>query len=64
MKINWKKVAKIGLEIGKQLFPVLSVVESVADFKQLSSKDKQTAAFNALRDQLLISYYQIKRNYL
>jgi len=50
MRINWKKVASFGLEIGKQLFPVLNLVELFAGFKGMSSKEKQNLAFQSLKD--------------
>lgn len=53
MKINWKKVAGFGFNIGKQLFPVLEVVESITKFNKLDGNEKQDLAFATLHDQLI-----------
>ncbi len=53
MKINWKKVATVGLAIGKQFFPILGLVEDFSSFKGLSSTEKQDLAFDMLRNQVV-----------
>lgn len=52
-KINWKKVGSFALGVGEQLFPVLSVVEKLAQLKKLDSKGKQDEAFKLLHDELV-----------
>ncbi len=53
MKVNWKKIASIGLSIGSQFFPILGLVEEIAFLKGMSSKDKQNTAVNMLRSQVV-----------
>ena len=53
MKINWKKVASIGLAIGKQFFPILGLVEDFSAFKNVSSQEKQNLAVKMLRSQVV-----------
>lgn len=52
-KVDWKRIGKVALGIGEQLFPVIGVVEQLTKFKQLSNEEKQTLAFEALHDQLI-----------
>lgn len=53
MKINWKAIAHVGLNIGEQLFPTLSIVEHFGELKNMSSKEKQNLAFSTLHDDLI-----------
>jgi hypothetical protein len=52
-KINWKAIGSVALNVGKQLFPVIGIVEDLAKLKGLSSKEKQNLAFKALHDDLI-----------
>lgn len=52
-KINWKGIGKVALGIGEQLFPVIKVIESLKDIKQVSSKEAQDIAFKVLHDELV-----------
>lgn len=53
MKVNWKKLGSVALNVGKQLFPILGIVENLAKLKSLSGKEKQDLAFKALHDDLI-----------
>lgn len=53
MKVNWKSIGSVALNVGKQLFPVIGIVEDLAKLKGLSSKEKQNLAFKALHDDMI-----------
>lgn len=53
IKVDWKKIGRVVLPIGEQLFPVIGVIEKLTKFKQLNSQEKQNLAFEALSDQLV-----------
>ncbi len=55
MKIPWKKLAQVGLAIGKQFFPILGLVEDFAFTRNISSKEKQDMAVKMLRSQIIAS---------
>lgn len=54
-KIDWKKIGKTALSIGAALFPVVNTIEKLTKFKELTGKEKQDLAFDALHDELIAS---------
>lgn len=55
IKVDWKKIGQIGLAVGKQMFPVIGIIEQMSKFKNLTSQEKQDLAFKAIHDDLVAS---------